>query len=281
MKLYQEHKVNPLASCLPLLVQMPIFFIMFRVLHGITELGDDGTFAPRYISKTSELYISLDNKSEMVSFGLDLAAKPADVIRDNPVEGIIYALLVVLLGGLYFVQQRMVASRTTSASMSPAQQKIMQYLPVFFAVFQLFFPVGLVIYYVTQTLIRIGQQAYITRRFYHGEHSLGRQAQEAGATAREMAKNDGGGTGLMAQLRQDGKGDGASNKASAKNTGKGSGKNTAPARPSPPSKRVTPPKAKPTASKNTTSPKGRPTPPSRPKPSGSTPRHSRPPKPSA
>src|SRR5215471_17130372 len=36
MKLYQEHKVNPLASCLPLLAQLPVFFIMFRVIHGLT-----------------------------------------------------------------------------------------------------------------------------------------------------------------------------------------------------------------------------------------------------
>jgi YidC/Oxa1 family membrane protein insertase len=63
MKLYQEHKVNPLASCLPLLLQMPVFFIMYRVLHGLSNLGSDGTFNPSYISKTTELYKSLDNKN--------------------------------------------------------------------------------------------------------------------------------------------------------------------------------------------------------------------------
>ena len=97
---------------------------------------------------------------------------------------------MVFLGVLYFVQQRMVAARTVSPTMSAGQQKIMQYLPVVFAVFQLFFPVGLVIYYITQTLLRIGQQYYITQRFYGGDHSLGRQAQAAGAEARELAKND-------------------------------------------------------------------------------------------
>jgi YidC/Oxa1 family membrane protein insertase len=267
MKLYQEHKVNPLASCLPLLVQMPIFFIMFRVLHGLTEMGEDGTFDPRYISETSELYISLDKSSEMLAFGLDLALRPSDVVRDDPAKGLIYVLLVVLLGGLYFVQQRMVASRTTSATMSPTQQKLMQYLPVFFAVFQLFFPVGLVIYYLTQTVVRIAQQAYITRRFYHGDHSLGRQAQAAGAEARELAKADGGGTGLMAQLRQETNG-GKSAKP-AKSAGKGAKSEPAP-RPTPPSKRVTPPKST-SNSRTSTAPKGRPTPPNRPKPSGSRP----------
>ncbi len=267
MKLYQEHKVNPLASCLPLLVQMPIFFIMFQVLHGLTRRAEDGTFDPKYISQSSELYISLSGQTEMIAFGLDLALRPADVVRDDPIKGIIYVLLVVLLAGLYFVQQRMVASRTTSATMSPTQQKVMQYLPVFFAVFQLFFPVGLVIYYLTQTVVRIAQQAYITRRFYHGDHSLGRQAQAAGAEARELAKADGGGTGLMAQLRQEsGGGKGAK---PAKSTGKGTKPEPA-ARPTPPSKRVTPPKATPN-SRTSTAPKGRPTPPNRPKPSGSRP----------
>ena len=181
MKLYQEHKVNPLASCLPLLAQMPVFIIMFRVLHGLTDKGADGTFDPDYIAKSSELFASLDKKTEMLSLGLDLSLRPVDVISDNPGKGVIYALLVIALMGLYYLQQRMIASRTVSPTMSATQAKIMQYLPVVFGVFQIFFPVGLVIYYISQTVVRIAQQAYITRRFYKGEHSLGRQAQAASA----------------------------------------------------------------------------------------------------
>ena len=64
MRLYQEHKVNPLASCLPLLAQMPIFIIMFRVLHGLTDRGPEQMFEPDYISKTSDLYLSLQGKTE-------------------------------------------------------------------------------------------------------------------------------------------------------------------------------------------------------------------------
>lgn len=268
MKLYQEHKVNPMASCLPLLAQMPIFFIMFRVLHGLTKKGDDGTFNPSYLDKDSRLFKSLDKKDEMLSFGLDLAQKPIDVIRDSPGKGIIYALLVILLGGLYFVQQRMVASRTPATGMSPGQQKLMQYLPVGFAFFQLFFPVGLVIYYITQTLVRIAQQQYITHRFYKGEHSLGRQAQAAGAKAREMAKADGGGTGLMASLRQEAQSQKGARGDQAAGKG-GGGAKPAPAS----SKRTTPPKSRPTPNRSS-----RPAPPNRPKPSGSS-RHSKPSKP--
>src|SRR6476659_1930840 len=77
MKLYQAHKVNPMASCLPLVAQMPVFIIMFRVLHGLTyqPVGGDALiaqsvldagrdtrpigFVPRYLSTGSDLYQSL------------------------------------------------------------------------------------------------------------------------------------------------------------------------------------------------------------------------------
>lgn len=185
MKLYQEHKVNPLASCLPLLAQMPVFIIMFQVLNGLGRIGADGTFDPKHIATDSALYKSLDKTNEMLSFGLDLAISPAKAMGDDFVRGIPYAMLIIGLGGLFFIQQRMVASRTTSATMSPTQAKVMQYLPVAFALFQVFLPTGLVVYYGIQAIVRIVQQGYITRRFY-GEGGLGREAQAAGAKAREI-----------------------------------------------------------------------------------------------
>ena len=226
MKLYQEHKVNPLSSCLPLLAQMPVFIIMFRVLIGLTRIKD-GTFNPGYISKTSDLYLSLDNRNEMLSLGLDLAKTPANVIGDDFLRGIPYALLVVAL-----------ASRTVSPTMSPVQAKIMQYLPVAFAVFQVFLPTGLVVYYATQAIIRIIQQWYITRRFYGNDNAIGRQAQAASETARQMAKDD-----------KNNKGKPAKKDEPAKDA-------AAPIQ----SRRVTPPKNRPTPSGNRP---GRPVPPSK------------------
>jgi YidC/Oxa1 family membrane protein insertase len=232
MKLYQEHKVNPMASCFPLLLQMPVFFIMFRVLHGLTTLGPDGkTFDPQYVSKSSELYKSLHGKSEMLAFGLDLAKRPYSVVSESFSKGLLYVGLVVLLGVLYFVQQRMVASRAAvSPTISPAQQKLMQYLPVLFAVFMGLYLTGLVVYYTAQAIIRIGLNWYITHRFYKGEHSLGRQAQAASERARELHKKEGGGGGLFAQAKRD------------LTAAKEAPKPSTPAS----SKRVTPPKNKPT-----------------------------------
>ena len=232
MKLYQEHNVSPLSSCLPIAAQMPVFIIMFRILRGLEyrpsgsskpiaestaralegmETSDGVTydpevlgFIPRYLSTDSDLYRSLFGEEEILSWGLDLSLSPIEAMTDSLTKGFVYALLVVGLGALYFGQQKMVAARASiSPTMSPTQQKLMQYLPVFFAVFQLFFMTGLVIYYIFQTIIRILQQFYITKRFYGHEDSLGRQAQRASEQAREDAKQSGESGGLLAQTKRD------------------------------------------------------------------------------
>ena len=287
MKLYQEHKVNPMSSCLPIFAQMPVFIVMFRILRGWTYTPDEHSeiepianatfratgsavekfpgFIPRYMSEASELFQSIYQTTRIDEIGLDLGQSPAEAISDNPLTGIIYALLVVALGGLYFGQQRMVAARAAlSPTMSPTQQKVMQYLPVVFAVFQIFFLTALVVYYIFQTLLRILQQYYITKKFYGHDESLGRQAQRAGEAAREESKEKGEGGGFLAQAKRD-LAAGRPDKDAAKGDSKDTAKKPAPAkgvRPTGQSKRVTPPKSRPTAGdKNGSSGgKGRPTP---------------------
>ena len=275
MKLYQEHKVNPMASCLPLVAQMPIFIIMYRILHGLTyeptggneyvanavlsaggEAGEPIGFMPRYLSHSSELYESLVRAEHMNAFGLDLAVSPAEMLGQDFAKGLIYAGLVVVLGLLYWFQQRMVAARASiSPTMSPTQQKLMQYLPVGFAIFQVFFLLGLVIYYIVQSILRILQQLYITKRFYGGDDSLGRQAQAASERARELAKTEGGG-GMLGQARRDladskgGKSKGSTPPPKGKSKGASGQPSTAPT-----SKRTTPPKSRPTPSTKPTASK--------------------------
>ena len=274
MKLYQEHKVNPLSSCLPLLAQMPVFIIMFRILYGLTYRPRGGTgalaqgiywaagregeevgFLPRYISHDSELFQSLVGKHEMMSLGLDLAKSPFAALGDSFGMGLIYLGLVVVLGVLYLVQQRMVAARAAvSPTMSPSQQKLMQYLPVAFAVFQVFFVLGLVIYYISQAILRIGLQYYITKAFYGHDESLGRQAQRASEHARELAKQDsdanGSGGGLFAQARRDLGGSKADRAAKTAGVATAAAATTA----------VVSSTSTPRSTKRTTEPKNRPTP---------------------
>jgi len=284
MKLYQEHKVNPMASCLPLVAQMPVFIIMFRILHGLTyepggpnrlvaeavlRAGDAPNdtrvgFLPRYLASDSELFQSLVRKTEMNSFGLDLALSPAEALGESFARGLVYALLVVVLGALYFFQQRMVAARAAvSPTMSPGQQKLMQYLPVFFAIFQIFFLLGLVVYYIVQSVLRILQQVYITKRFYGHDEALGRQAQRAGERAREIAKEDGGGGGMLSQARRDladtktkgstgTKGPAKQSSNDKQSSGKAKGDRAGPERPGG-TRRTTPPKSRPTPTNRTAS----------------------------
>jgi len=171
---------------------MPVFIIMFRALRGLIDRpnGIGTAFVPKYLDHTSALYTSLLGKTKMLAFGLDLAETPLAAVKASFGSGLIYVGLVALLAGLYFVQQKMVASRTVSPTMSASQAKLMQYLPVLFAVFQLFLPTGLIVYYMVQAVIRIIQQFYITKRFYGHDTSLGRQAQAASAQAREENKKN-------------------------------------------------------------------------------------------
>jgi YidC/Oxa1 family membrane protein insertase len=218
---------------------MPVFILMFRLLTGLTyRPSPDAGFAPKHLAESSELFQSLVGKDEMRSVGLDLAVTPITVMRENFAQGLIYAGLVAALALLYFVQQRMVASRTVSPTMSASQQKIMQYLPVVFAVFQVILPTGLIVYYFVQAGVRIGQQAYITKRFYGADDSIGRQAQQASAKAREIKDDD-------------------SKKAKKQDKAGKSEEFT--------SKRVTPPKNKPGTQATPTTP-GAKLPPKRPKP---------------
>lgn len=121
--------------------------------------------------------------------------------------------------------------------MSAGQAKLMQYLPVAFAVFQIFLTTQLVVYYMVQALVRIVQQYYITRRFYGHDQSIGRQAQAASAQARDMAKDD-------------------KDQNSKKNQEKSSSKSGNSPQPFV-SKRVTPPKGKPTPSAQRPQPPGK------------------------
>jgi YidC/Oxa1 family membrane protein insertase len=241
MKLFQEHKVNPLASCLPLVLQFPVFIIMYRMLTGLTSTpSGQNAFEPKYISKSSELYASLKGKTEMLSWGLNLHERPVGALRDSLWPGLAYALLILVMAGLYLFQQKMVASRSqVSPTMSAAQQKLFQYLPVVFALFMFFYLTGLVIFYMAQAVFRIGLNYYITHRFYKGDESLGQQAQRASAEARELAKTDGG-VGLFNQAKRE---------VAKKQT-------QAPSKPV--SKRVTPPKNKPTGGDGSPRHAGRP-----------------------
>jgi YidC/Oxa1 family membrane protein insertase len=182
MALYKEHKINPAGGCLPILLQAPILMGMWRAISTLTKPCADvagcvvkgldnpipkDTFDPGFLSSSTELFRSLAGKKEMLSFGLDLSKPAIKVIGNNVVKGLPYLALVLVVGILSYIQQRQLTSRNTAA-VNPQQQMIMNLMPIMFGFFSLTFASALIVYFLVQNIFRIGQNAYITRKFYAG-----------------------------------------------------------------------------------------------------------------
>ena len=125
MKLYKTEKVNPLGGCLPMLLQLPIFLALYWVLLESVEL----------------------RHSEFIFWIQDLSTK-------DP-----YYILPILMGASMFLMQRLQPTPATD----PMQQKLFQYMPAVFTVFFLWFPSGLVLYWLVSNLITIAQMLIIYR----------------------------------------------------------------------------------------------------------------------
>ncbi len=132
MELYKEEKINPLGGCLPILIQIPVFISLYWVLLESVELRQ----AP---------------------FGLwinDLSSK-------DPLY-----ILPLIMGVSMWIQQKL-----NPAPMDPVQQKVMQVLPFAFTIFFMFFPSGLVLYWVVNNVLSIAQQWHITRAIENAENA--------------------------------------------------------------------------------------------------------------
>lgn len=127
MKLYKEEKFNPLGGCWPMLVQIPVFIALYWVLLESVEL------------RSSPFFLWVD-----------------DLSNKDP-----YFVLPILMGGAMMLQQKL---SSASMSMDPMQQKIMTFMPVMMTAFMAFFPAGLVLYWLTNTVLGLLQQWYITRK---------------------------------------------------------------------------------------------------------------------
>lgn len=126
MEMYREEKVNPASGCLPILVQIPVFIALYWVLLESVQL----------------------RQAPFIFWIHDLAVK-------DP-----YFILPILMGISMFVQQRI-----SPAPADKMQARIMMAMPVIFTIFFASFPAGLVLYWLTNNLISISQQYYITRKF--------------------------------------------------------------------------------------------------------------------
>jgi YidC/Oxa1 family membrane protein insertase len=140
MGLYKTYKVNPMGGCLPMIIQIPVFFALFRVLGVSIELRH----APFF------LWINdLSAPDRLFRF-------PFEIPYMSPPYGI--PVLTLLMGASMFIQQKM-----TPTPGDPTQAKIMLFLPIIFTVMFINFPSGLVLYWLVNNVLSIGQQYRIIK----------------------------------------------------------------------------------------------------------------------
>lgn len=166
MRFYKDNGINPMGSCLPLLIQMPVFFVLYRVVKGITHTVS-GVFDPQYLDHGSRLYESLKGSTKMGFLGIDLARSAAKTLReDSIVSSLPYLVIIAVVTATSYIQQKQVSGRNPSADINPMQKNLMRVLPLSFAVFSFQFPAALGLYFMTSNLYQVAQQSYISRALY-------------------------------------------------------------------------------------------------------------------
>jgi YidC/Oxa1 family membrane protein insertase len=168
LKFYKENNINPLGGCLPLLVQLPVFIILYNVLRGLTSLGSDGTFAPKYLDHSSKLFQALEGKREMKSWGMDLSKSVTKVMSESGFgKALPYIIMIVLVALTSLVQQKQISGRNPAAASNPQQQMLMKLGPIMLTGISIIYQGGLVIYLLVSNVYRVAQQALISRTIYN------------------------------------------------------------------------------------------------------------------
>jgi YidC/Oxa1 family membrane protein insertase len=210
MAFYREHNINPVGSCLPLLIQAPVFSILFYVVQGLTnpykftglqqrlvEMGvisqdmvQEG-FRPKYLDYGDALYQALLGQTHMNAFGLDLSRSASTALAEGFVTALPYFLLVGVIALLSWIQQKQIMGRNAGAEITQQQRTMMIIGPVMYVVFAFISPAAIGIYFLVSTFWRVVQQYYITRSLYGHDDAPGRQAQRAAQQVRDERKKDG------------------------------------------------------------------------------------------
>ena len=158
MKIYRETGTNPLASCLPIILQAPIFFALFRVLqYGIAQEEGVGALTPELAAQAHDASI----------FGVPIYGTFANASETPyPLNTQILCVVLIITMSLttFFTQRQLIVKNTTANNPMVKQQKILMYVfPVIFAVGGFNFPIGVLIYWTTTNLWSMGQQFYVIR----------------------------------------------------------------------------------------------------------------------
>jgi YidC/Oxa1 family membrane protein insertase len=185
MALYSERGVNPAAGCLPLLVQMPIWFALFRVLRG-DHIPADSELNQVLETAQNALYTTVDGKevlregidmtaeafSHVTFLGMNLLVRPSQAVDFSNIVGALpYILLILVIIVAGFYQQVQTTRKRANDPNADAQkntqmagmQNAMKIMPVVFGFISWNFVAGLGLYFATSNIFRVGQQAFILR----------------------------------------------------------------------------------------------------------------------
>jgi YidC/Oxa1 family membrane protein insertase len=201
MKFYQEHKVNPFSSCLPLLLQLPVFISLFYMLR--TDLKFDICGPQLREHYTRELHRPIVKDSQIPEHAVKVmghTVKGLTEIGCNVVApgsakflfipDITYkatgAVLVALL--IIYVASQVASTAVATATADPNQRRLMLLLPLVFVVILFRYPAGLLVYWITTNLWTIGQQLLIRRHMGPPAQPLSTTRSPNGRTPRESVK---------------------------------------------------------------------------------------------
>ena len=156
MELYATHRTNPFSSCMPMLIQAPIFFALFRVLNQGLKTGGLGLLTPQLAAQAESATIFGAKLSETFTHG-------------GPEAKIVAGVLIVAMVATTFTTQRQLTRKNMPKSalegpMARQQQLIMYALPFVFILTGPNFPIGVLIYWTTTNLWTMGQQYYVIKR---------------------------------------------------------------------------------------------------------------------
>ena len=168
MKLYREENANPMASCLPLLLQSPIFIGLYRVLIGAAQINPKtGTPTAHgyWLEKSPDLLLSL-NHSQV--FGARLADKFWPVESFGSVQVVAAVMIVIMTATMFYTQLQLTRKNMPKEALEgpmAQQQKTMLYLfPLIFVFMGVNIPIGVLFYWVTSQIWTMGQQFYVIKK---------------------------------------------------------------------------------------------------------------------
>jgi YidC/Oxa1 family membrane protein insertase len=172
MKIYKETGTNPLSSCLPILLQAPIFFALFRVLQGIAMYNPDnpdytapGVFAwDQYANLLPQAHDASIFGAPLYGYFMGASEVAADGFNPLNTRILSFVLIILMTATTFLTQRQLIVKNSAPDNPFVKQQKILLYVfPLVFAIGGINFPIGVLIYWMTTNLWTMGQQFYVIR----------------------------------------------------------------------------------------------------------------------